>query len=219
MLPILFSQNAYELLPSRADAVPQLGPPRSAGCGRPGFTPSDPPGHLPDNATRYSPANKRVSRLSAGTSDASQTQSMLIYWVFLPLQRFCFPPSACMASFLTWSVSGRVRLVCEWLWARAGDVPQLIIGHGAKLGLAGIAIGFPSALVLAKLLSQFLFGVSPADSVTIISVVALMSMAGLAGVLHPCTRRRAYRSYDCVEIRIVRRTNDREPVFPSICQP
>jgi predicted permease len=74
------------------------------------------------------------------------------------------------------------------LGAQPGDVVQLIIGHGTKLGLAGIAIGLPSALVLAKLLSRFLFGVSPADPVTIISVVGVMSAAGLAACYIPARR-------------------------------
>jgi predicted permease len=74
------------------------------------------------------------------------------------------------------------------LGAQASDVLQLIIGRGAKLGLAGIAIGLPSALVLAKLLSQFLFGVSAADPVTIISVVVIVSAAGLAACYIPARR-------------------------------
>ena len=74
------------------------------------------------------------------------------------------------------------------LGAQPGDVLQLIIGHGARLGLAGIAIGLPSALLLAKLLSRFLFGVSPADPVTIILVVAIMSVAGLAACYIPARR-------------------------------
>jgi putative ABC transport system permease protein len=71
------------------------------------------------------------------------------------------------------------------LGAQHIDVMRLIIGHGAKLGLAGILIGVPSALVLAKLLARFLFGVSPADPATIISVVALISAAGLSACYVP----------------------------------
>jgi len=56
------------------------------------------------------------------------------------------------------------------------------------LGLAGIAIGVPSALVLAKLLSHFLFGVSPADPVTIISVLVIVSAAALAACYIPARR-------------------------------
>jgi predicted permease len=74
------------------------------------------------------------------------------------------------------------------LGAQASDVLQLIIGHGAKLGLAGIAIGVPSALVLAKLLSHFLFGVSAADPVTIISVLVIVFAAALAACYIPARR-------------------------------
>jgi hypothetical protein len=43
-------------------------------CEPRGITPCEPPGHLSDNSR----GDKRVSRLSPGTSDASKTQSMLI---------------------------------------------------------------------------------------------------------------------------------------------
>ena len=74
------------------------------------------------------------------------------------------------------------------LGAQHSDVLLLIIGHGAKLGLAGVLIGVPSALLLAKLLARFLFGVSPTDPATIISVIALISAAGLLACYVPARR-------------------------------
>jgi predicted permease len=74
------------------------------------------------------------------------------------------------------------------LGAQVSDVLQLIIGHGTKLELAGIVIGLPSALVLAKLLSRFLFGVSAADPVTITSVVLIMFAAGVVACYIPARR-------------------------------
>jgi putative ABC transport system permease protein len=74
------------------------------------------------------------------------------------------------------------------LGAQHSDVLLLIIGHGAKLGLAGVLMGVPCALALAKLLSRFLFGVSPADPSTIVSVIAIISTAGLLACYVPARR-------------------------------
>lgn len=74
------------------------------------------------------------------------------------------------------------------LGAQRSDVLLLIIGHGAKLGLAGVLMGVPCALALAKLLSRFLFGVSPADPSTIGSVIAIISTAGLLACYVPARR-------------------------------
>jgi ABC-type antimicrobial peptide transport system permease subunit len=74
------------------------------------------------------------------------------------------------------------------LGAQSSDVLKLIMGHGTKLELAGIAIGLPSAIVLARLPSRFLFGVSPSDPVTIVSVVAITSAAGIAACYVPARR-------------------------------
>jgi putative ABC transport system permease protein len=57
------------------------------------------------------------------------------------------------------------------------DVLRMIVGQGARLAFAGVAIGVAAALLLTREMQTLLFNVSPVDPVTL-GVVA----AGLVGV-------------------------------------
>ena len=48
-------------------------------------------------------------------------------------------------------------------WQRLTAVMRLVLGHGSKLTLLGIGLGLAGALAVAKLISQTLFEVDPAD--------------------------------------------------------
>ncbi|HEY6330415.1 MAG TPA: FtsX-like permease family protein, partial [Blastocatellia bacterium] len=67
------------------------------------------------------------------------------------------------------------------LGARRGDVLAMVILRGIGLTLAGLAIGLPVSILLARLLSGLIFGVGATDFSTFggISVV-LLSVAALA---------------------------------------
>ncbi len=70
------------------------------------------------------------------------------------------------------------------LGARPGDVLRLVLGHGMRLVLLGIAAGVFSALALTRLMRTLLFDVSPADPLTFIAVsLALAAVAFVAGWL------------------------------------
>ncbi len=62
------------------------------------------------------------------------------------------------------------------LGARGGDVLKLILAQGLRLSAAGSAIGLVGAIAASRLMSSFLFGVTPADplsyAASIIVVVA-----------------------------------------------
>lgn len=67
------------------------------------------------------------------------------------------------------------------LGARPSDVAMLVTGQGALLGLAGIAAGLGAFALIARFLQSFLYGVSPADPVTLIATSTLLiAIAGLA---------------------------------------
>jgi putative ABC transport system permease protein len=67
------------------------------------------------------------------------------------------------------------------LGARRLDVIGLVVGHGAKLAVIGIMIGVCGALVLTRLLSSLLYGVSATDPLTFVAVaVTLLAVALLA---------------------------------------
>jgi putative ABC transport system permease protein len=56
------------------------------------------------------------------------------------------------------------------LGAQRIDVLRLVVGHGAVLGAAGIAIGLGGALTVTRFLRTLLFGVSPFDPASFIGV-------------------------------------------------
>ncbi|MGH7656361.1 MAG: ABC transporter permease, partial [Gemmatimonadaceae bacterium] len=60
------------------------------------------------------------------------------------------------------------------LGAQRADVMRLVVGHGAVLGAAGIAIGLGGALTVTRFLRTLLFGVSPFDPASFIGVALLL---------------------------------------------
>jgi putative ABC transport system permease protein len=57
------------------------------------------------------------------------------------------------------------------LGARGRDIIRLVVGGGVKLAGVGVVIGVVLALPLTRLLQAFLFGVTPLDPLTFLSVV------------------------------------------------
>jgi putative ABC transport system permease protein len=74
------------------------------------------------------------------------------------------------------------------LGAQPGDVLRLIVGHGAKLTLVGIAIGAAGALALTRLMKSMLYGVSATDPVTFMGVAILLTAVALAACYVPARR-------------------------------
>ena len=70
------------------------------------------------------------------------------------------------------------------LGARGGNIAWMVIRETLHLVLAGLVIGVPAALVGAKLISAQLFGLKPADPLTLVGAsVVLTIVALLAGYL------------------------------------
>ena len=67
------------------------------------------------------------------------------------------------------------------LGAQTGDVLKLAVGQGLKLVLTGVAIGLVAALLLTRVMSSLLFGVSATDPTTFVIIsLVLISVAVLA---------------------------------------
>jgi putative ABC transport system permease protein len=60
------------------------------------------------------------------------------------------------------------------LGARAGDVTAMVVRRGASLAAIGIAIGTAGALVLTRLMTKLLFGVTPNDGATFVDPFAVL---------------------------------------------
>jgi len=62
------------------------------------------------------------------------------------------------------------------LGAERGQVLRLVFAEGARVGLLGVAIGVPAALVMTRVIRTLLFGVDPWDlSALTVAVVALLA--------------------------------------------
>jgi predicted permease len=85
------------------------------------------------------------------------------------------------------------------LGASAGGIVRLVLRQGLTLTLAGIAIGIVGALALARLTQTLLFGVSPTDPMTYLSVGAAILAVALLACLVPA--QRAMRVDPLVAIR------------------
>jgi hypothetical protein len=67
------------------------------------------------------------------------------------------------------------------LGADAGAVQKMVVGDGLFLGCLGVVIGVGSALLLTRLMTALLFGVSPLDGVTYaVMTTAMLSTVALA---------------------------------------
>jgi ABC-type antimicrobial peptide transport system permease subunit len=74
------------------------------------------------------------------------------------------------------------------LGATTAAVLRMILKESLWLVIAGIVIGLPTTLALTRLISSRLFGVSPADPLTIVSAAALMILVALLASFHPARR-------------------------------
>ena len=74
------------------------------------------------------------------------------------------------------------------LGAQPGAVLGLVIGQGAKLALAGVAIGLAGAFLVTQLMSSLLFGVSARDPLTFSAVAGLLTAVALLACYIPAHR-------------------------------
>ena len=91
---------------------------------------------------------------------------------------------------LSYSVGQRTREIGIRiaLGAQRGNVFGIVMGQGARLAGLGIAIGVIGALGAGRLLSGFLYGVRPADPLTIASVTIFLAAIALAASYFPARR-------------------------------
>ena len=74
------------------------------------------------------------------------------------------------------------------LGARAGEVLRMILRQGMILAAIGLVAGVAGSLLVARLLSTLLFGVTPTDAVTFTAVPAMIGAAALVACCIPAWR-------------------------------
>jgi len=85
------------------------------------------------------------------------------------------------------------------LGAQRGDVLRLVLGHGARMALIGVAIGSGAALGLTRLMANQLFGVTAHDPLTFAGVAILLMIVAVAACYIPA--RRAMRVDPMIALR------------------
>jgi len=77
------------------------------------------------------------------------------------------------------------------LGASRGEVLRKVVGEGAWLAVAGVAIGLPLAALATPLLQQWLFEIDPLDPATYTALSLLLGMVALAASYLPARRAAA----------------------------
>ena len=72
--------------------------------------------------------------------------------------------------------------------AGRGDVLRMVLGQGARLAAAGVALGLAAAFVLTRVLQGLLFGVSATDPATFAAVAGVLATAALLASYLPARR-------------------------------
>ena len=74
------------------------------------------------------------------------------------------------------------------LGAQARDVVRLVLRHGMMLAGLGVAIGLAGAFALTRVMTTLLFGVTPTDAVTFVTVSALLLIVAFLACYIPARR-------------------------------
>jgi putative ABC transport system permease protein len=85
------------------------------------------------------------------------------------------------------------------LGARRGNILRLVLGEGARMAALGVVIGIGASLVITRLMSSLLFGISATDPLTFVGVAVLFSVVALFASYIPA--RRAMRVDPTVALR------------------
>jgi predicted permease len=74
------------------------------------------------------------------------------------------------------------------LGASDGSVRWLVVRQGLTLAMIGVAVGVPLALAATRLLSSFMFGITPHDPLTFAAVGGLLALVVIAASYIPARR-------------------------------
>jgi len=102
---------------------------------------------------------------------------------------------------ISYIVSGRTRDIGIRiaLGAQRKTILRMVLGQGLALALAGAAVGLVGASIVSHLMAGLLYGVSPSDPLTFMSLTVALVLVALAACYIPA--RRAMRVDPIVALR------------------
>jgi predicted permease len=74
------------------------------------------------------------------------------------------------------------------LGAQRSDILRIVLGHGARLSLTGVAVGLVAAAGLTRLMTTILYGVNATDRLTFAVVVIVLTVVALMACYIPARR-------------------------------
>ena len=102
---------------------------------------------------------------------------------------------------VAYTVSQRTREIGVRVALGAGpdDIRRLVVGHGVRLAVFGLAIGLTISFAVTRALAAFLFGISASDPLTYIGTAAVLATVAVAASYIPA--RNAGRTDPLVALR------------------
>ena len=93
-------------------------------------------------------------------------------------------------ALLSFSVAQRTRemAVRSALGADRGQIVRMVLAAGATVIAAGVVIGTAGAVALSRVMSTYLFEISPRDPLVLVGAVAVIGAVGLAAAFIPARR-------------------------------
>ena len=122
------------------------------------------------------------------SSMAQRRFSMLLLGIFAVIALLL--AAVGLYGVIAYSVTQRTREIGLRiaLGAQQADVLKLILGQGLVLAGVGLALGLAAAVVLTRLMSTMLFGVSAMDRTTLVAVSLLLGFVALLASYIPARR-------------------------------
>ena len=132
--------------------------------------------------------NVRTMEQAVARSVAARRFSMILLSVFASLALVL--AAVGIYGVISYSVAQRTREVGirMALGAQTTDVLKLVVRDGLKLVVVGVVVGLVGAIMLTRLMSSLLFGVTPTDTVTYTTVALVLIGVALAACYIPARR-------------------------------